>query len=36
MEKHTRIGQGSHQHRLPHNTVEVDTSKPVAVTKFLK
>ncbi len=36
MEKHTRVGMGASQAKLPHNTVEVDTSKPVAVTKFLK
>lgn len=36
MEKHTRIGEGLVALKLPHNTVEVDTSKPVAVTKFIK
>lgn len=36
MEKHTRIGEGLVALKLPHNTIEVDTSKPVAVTKFIK
>ncbi|MBL8940720.1 MAG: NADH-quinone oxidoreductase subunit I, partial [Archangium sp.] len=35
-EKHTRIGEGLVALKLPHNTIEVDTSKPVAVTKFIK
>jgi NADH-quinone oxidoreductase subunit I len=36
MEKHTRIGEGPVTQRLPHNVTEIDSSKPIAVTKFLK
>jgi NADH-quinone oxidoreductase subunit I len=36
MEKHTRIGEGLVSLGLPHKLFEVDTSKPVAVTKFIK
>ncbi len=35
-EAHTRIGEGNVGARLMANTVEVDTSKPVPVTRFLK
>jgi NADH-quinone oxidoreductase subunit I len=35
-EAHTRIGEGLVGLKLAGHTIEVDTSKPVAVTKFLK
>jgi NADH-quinone oxidoreductase subunit I len=35
-ETHTRIGEGGGAYRTIVNTVEIDTSKPVAVTRFLK
>ena len=35
-EAHTRIGEGAHSERVPGTTIEVDTSKPVPVTKFIK
>ena len=35
-EAHTRIGHGVEFPKLPSNTIEVDTSKPIAVTKFIK
>lgn len=35
-EAHTRIGRGVEYPKLPTNTIEVDTSKPITVTRFIK
>lgn len=35
-EAHTRIGEGHRTPRVPGTTIEIDTTKPVPVTRFIK